>query len=77
MATVKMAGILFFPEFPQGSPAQTGGLQSFMAVTSMFTVRAENMPFGVFNIYFHLFICPVRTLSCSMQDHSSFTKDGT
>ena len=45
MATVKMAGILFFPEFPQGSPAHIGGLQSFMAVTSMFTVRAENMPF--------------------------------
>ena len=45
MATVKMAGILFFPEFPQGSPAHTGGLQSLMAVTTMFTVRAENMAF--------------------------------
>ena len=29
-----MAGILFSPEFPQGSPAHVGGLQSLVTVTS-------------------------------------------
>ena len=29
-----MADILFSPEFPQGSPAHVGGLQSLMTVTS-------------------------------------------
>ena len=38
-----MAGILFLPEFPQGSPADTG--ESLMTVESLFTEMAGNIPF--------------------------------
>ena len=40
-----MAGILFLPVFPQGSPYHVGGLQSLMTVTSLFTNMAGNIPF--------------------------------
>ena len=40
-----MTDILFLPEFPQGSPAHIGRLQSVMTVTSMFTDMAGNIPF--------------------------------
>ena len=33
------------PEFPQGSPAHLGGLQSPMTVTSFFMNMAGNIPF--------------------------------
>ena len=39
-----VAGLLFCPEFPQGSLAHTGGLQSLVAVTSLFADRAANTP---------------------------------
>ena len=40
-----MVGIFFFPAFPQGSQAHTGGPQLQMTVTSLFTDMAGNIPF--------------------------------
>ena len=45
-----MADILL-PEFPQGSLAQVGGLQSLMTVTSLFTDMAGNIPFLIASYY--------------------------
>ena len=39
-----MAGLLFFPEFPQDSLAHIAGLQSLVAVTSLFADMAGNAP---------------------------------
>lgn len=38
------AGLLFFPEFPQDSLAHIAGLQSLVAVTSLFADMAGNAP---------------------------------
>ena len=45
-----MADILL-PEFPQGSLAHVGGLQSLMTVTSLFTDMAGNIPFLITSYY--------------------------
>lgn len=39
-----MAGILYFPEFPQGSPVHTGGLPLLMTMLSLLTDKAGNIP---------------------------------
>ena len=41
----QMAGVLFSPEFPQGSLAHVGGLQLPMTVISLFTDMAGNILF--------------------------------